>query len=69
MMTDALVNFDCFMNTEERESIDLYEFNLPENEIGPIRVYAQKVFIMAGMPIFLGVAAYVIWWIICRIKQ
>ena len=34
-----------------------------------MRVYAQKIFIMAMLPIILALFAYVIWWLICRITS
>ena len=62
-LTEAIVNFDCFMDTRTLEEVDPYNFSVPNNEI---RVYSMKVFLMAGMPILIGAFSYIIWWIICR---
>jgi len=65
-LTEAIVNFDCFMDVRTLADVDPYNFTLPETEI---RVYSQKVLIMAGLPIILGGISYVMWWIICRITH
>ena len=65
-MTESITNFDCFMDTRTLEEVDQYDFVLPQNEI---RVYSQKVLIMALLPIILAIFSWVVWWIICRIKN
>ena len=65
-LTEAIVNFDCFMDTRNPADVDFYKFELPKDEV---RVYSQKVFIMAFLPIGLGMIAYLVWYIICRCKK
>ena len=55
------------MDTRKIEDIDQYDFRLPADE--PVRVTLQKVYIMAGLPIILGTIAYIVWVIICRIRN
>ena len=62
-LTNAIVNFDCFMDGRKLDEVDAYDFALPEGEM---RVSYQKVIIMSSLPVVLGGIAYVTWWIICR---
>ena len=63
-LTEAIVNFDCFMDTRDASTVSPYVFDLPGEEI---RVYSQKVMIMALLPAELAILSYAIWYIICRI--
>ena len=65
-LTEAIVNFDCFMDSRKIADVMPYDFDLPKDEI---RVYSQKVIIMAFLPAVLGAVAWIVWWIICRIKR
>jgi len=65
-LTEAIVNFDCFMDSRKLEDVPLYDFNLPSREV---RIYSMKVAIMAFLPIGLGGISWLVWWVICRIRK
>lgn len=65
-LTNAIVNFDCFMDVRKIEEVEQFNFTLPEGEM---RVAYQKVMIMSSLPIVLAALAYIIWWVISRIKK
>ena len=65
-LTEAIVNFDCFMDSRNVEDVDPYDFTLPSNEI---RVYSQKVMIMALLPAMLAIISYTTWKIIGLIQR
>ena len=62
-VTSSITSFDCYMDRRDPEKIEKYNF---EVEPYDIRISYQKVFIMAGLPLFLMLVSYSIWYIILR---
>ena len=64
-MTDAIVQFDCFMDLRNYADVFPYDFYVDPTEF---RVVYQKMVLYAAMPILLATVVYLVWAVIGRFK-
>ena len=64
-MTDAIVQFDCFMDLRNYDDVFAYDFYADPTEY---RVVYQKMLLYAAMPILLATVVYLVWWVIGKFK-
>jgi len=62
-ITNAIVSFDCWMDSRNPENVDKFNFRAGENEW---RVIYQKLMINAVLPIIMCAASYSVWWLVLK---
>ena len=65
-LTGSITSFDCFMDQRNASQINPYKFT-PDPKHIP-KVY-QKLFIMAGLPLYLALICSVVWTIAIKCKK
>ena len=64
-LTDAIVQFDCFMDLRNYADVFPYDFYADPLEF---RVVYQKMLLYAAMPILLATVVYIVWAVVGRFK-
>lgn len=65
-ITSSITSFDCYMDKRHPSVIDPYDFYA---ELYDLRIVYQKLFIMAGLPLFMAAVSYSVWYIILRYRR
>ena len=65
-LTDAIVQFDCFMDLRNPLLVDPYEFFADPKDL---RVVYQKMLLYAAMPILIATVVYIVWAVIGRFMK
>lgn len=63
-ITSSLVSFDCYMDTRDYFSVNVYNFYAP---LMDFRIVYEKLLIMAILPILVTVGSYLFWYVVLKL--